>query len=174
MFLECVLIPNILLPNAHNAGYLVHLGNKAGHYIALNVLRVICENLEDTEFEYSVSNRHCGNNWLHFIMKYREGKIVLCGSNAEHLLDLQRKASSLSLPSHLTQDAGRTQVRFQNVCLSVRTQRCICWKVSKFSVLLSHDNINTHYVTLQFTALMIKSASARVKEKPSVKDGNKF
>ncbi|KAG8436011.1 hypothetical protein GDO86_007200 [Hymenochirus boettgeri] len=37
-------------------------------------------------------------------------KVVLQGSNAAHLMDLQALAISLNLPTYLVQDAGRTQI----------------------------------------------------------------
>lgn len=41
----------------------------------------------------------------------RAKKVVLQGTNMAHLLELQALAMSLSLPTYLVQDAGRTQVR---------------------------------------------------------------
>lgn len=41
---------------------------------------------------------------------YRETKIVLRGNTTQHLVELERKALRLGLPTYLVQDAGRTQV----------------------------------------------------------------
>lgn len=39
-----------------------------------------------------------------------ETKIVLRGNTTQHLVDLERKALRLGLPTYLVQDAGRTQI----------------------------------------------------------------
>ncbi|XP_038073194.1 probable peptidyl-tRNA hydrolase 2 [Patiria miniata] len=65
-----------------------------------------CLGLYRTLLQDRARHEHCLVRWE----TQGETKIVLCGSNAEHLLDLQKRASFASLPSHLTQDAGRTQV----------------------------------------------------------------
>lgn len=41
---------------------------------------------------------------------FGETKIVLRGDNTQHLVELERKALSLSLPTYLVQDAGKTQI----------------------------------------------------------------
>ncbi|KAG8192519.1 hypothetical protein JTE90_015160 [Oedothorax gibbosus] len=45
-------------------------------------------------------------NWS----EYGETKIVLKGNSTQHLVDLERKALQLGLPTYLVQDAGRTQI----------------------------------------------------------------
>ncbi|GIX88471.1 probable peptidyl-tRNA hydrolase 2 [Caerostris extrusa] len=42
--------------------------------------------------------------------EYGETKIVLRGNTTQHLVELERKALCLGLPTYLVQDAGRTQV----------------------------------------------------------------
>ncbi|XP_024001416.1 peptidyl-tRNA hydrolase 2, mitochondrial-like [Salvelinus sp. IW2-2015] len=54
------------------------------------------------------------NSWREMAWKWDHGgakKVVLQGTNMAHLLELQALAMSLSLPTYLVQDAGRTQVR---------------------------------------------------------------
>ncbi|XP_071241175.1 probable peptidyl-tRNA hydrolase 2 isoform X2 [Salvelinus alpinus] len=53
------------------------------------------------------------NSWREMAWKWDHGgakKVVLQGTNMAHLLELQALAMSLSLPTYLVQDAGRTQV----------------------------------------------------------------
>uniref|UniRef100_A0A3P9H141 peptidyl-tRNA hydrolase n=1 Tax=Oryzias latipes TaxID=8090 RepID=A0A3P9H141_ORYLA len=53
------------------------------------------------------------NSWREMAWKWDHSgakKVVLQGTNAAHLLELQALASSLGLPTHLVQDAGHTQV----------------------------------------------------------------
>ncbi|XP_006631065.1 probable peptidyl-tRNA hydrolase 2 [Lepisosteus oculatus] len=53
------------------------------------------------------------NSWREMAWKWDQAgakKVVLQGSNMAHLLELQALAMSLSLPTYLVQDAGRTQV----------------------------------------------------------------
>uniref|UniRef100_A0A8C7CAR2 peptidyl-tRNA hydrolase n=1 Tax=Oncorhynchus kisutch TaxID=8019 RepID=A0A8C7CAR2_ONCKI len=52
------------------------------------------------------------NSWREMAWKWDHGgakKVVLQGTNMAHLLELQALAMSLSLPTYLVQDAGRTQ-----------------------------------------------------------------
>uniref|UniRef100_A0A3B3CX54 peptidyl-tRNA hydrolase n=1 Tax=Oryzias melastigma TaxID=30732 RepID=A0A3B3CX54_ORYME len=69
------------------------------------------------------------NSWREMAWKWDHSgakKVVLQGTNAAHLMELQALASSLSLPTHLVQDAGHTQVRR---LLSIREQimvECDC------------------------------------------------
>uniref|UniRef100_A0A4W5PGX9 peptidyl-tRNA hydrolase n=1 Tax=Hucho hucho TaxID=62062 RepID=A0A4W5PGX9_9TELE len=54
------------------------------------------------------------NSWREMAWKWDHGgakKVVVQGTNMAHLLELQALAMSLSLPTYLVQDAGRTQVR---------------------------------------------------------------
>ncbi|KAJ7999602.1 hypothetical protein DPEC_G00196110 [Dallia pectoralis] len=53
------------------------------------------------------------NSWREMAWKWDHGgakKVVVQGTNMAHLLELQALAMSLSLPTYLVQDAGRTQV----------------------------------------------------------------
>ena len=45
-------------------------------------------------------------------------KIVLKGEDATHLTMLAGQAQSLDLPHYVVQDAGKTQVSKQDVCLN--------------------------------------------------------
>ncbi|MGH0175276.1 UNVERIFIED_CONTAM: hypothetical protein FKN15_070310 [Acipenser sinensis] len=54
------------------------------------------------------------NSWREMAWKWDQAgakKVVVQGMNMAHLLELQALAMSLSLPTYLVQDAGRTQVR---------------------------------------------------------------
>ncbi|KAG7478391.1 hypothetical protein MATL_G00080050 [Megalops atlanticus] len=53
------------------------------------------------------------NSWREMAWKWDHAgakKVVLQGTNVAHLLELQALAMSLSLPTYLVQDAGRTEV----------------------------------------------------------------
>ncbi|XP_041081260.1 probable peptidyl-tRNA hydrolase 2 [Polyodon spathula] len=53
------------------------------------------------------------NSWREMAWKWDQAgakKVVVQGTNMAHLLELQALAMSLSLPTYLVQDAGRTQV----------------------------------------------------------------
>ncbi|XP_022095040.1 probable peptidyl-tRNA hydrolase 2 [Acanthaster planci] len=61
---------------------------------------------------YRTLQQHEASYGQHMVQWEKQGEtsIVLSGSNTEHLLDLQRRASFASLPTHLTQDVGKTEV----------------------------------------------------------------
>jgi len=43
--------------------------------------------------------------------EFGETKIVLKGETTQHLIELEKKALELGLPTYLVQDAGKTQVK---------------------------------------------------------------
>lgn len=49
-------------------------------------------------------------NMLLLWEEYGETKIALRANSTEHLLELEKKATELNLPTYLVQDAGRTQI----------------------------------------------------------------
>lgn len=58
--------------------------------------------------QFVYSNHFSLNSFSFFI--FRERKIALRGKNSQELIELQKKAEALYLPTYLVQDAGKTQV----------------------------------------------------------------
>ena len=58
--------------------------------------------------------------------EFGETKIVLKGESTQHLIELEKRALELGLPTYLVQDAGKTQVKSGSttvLCLYGQTDR---------------------------------------------------
>lgn len=76
------------------------------HSLDFILWSIFLKNINTMYLFFSSNIKTCWKNSFF----YRETKIVLRGNTTQHLVELERKALRLGLPTYLVQDAGRTQV----------------------------------------------------------------